>query len=424
MNSDQIQKQASEGDRDAQFALATDLNNKGEGREAMGWFEKAARQNHADASVMMAFASAQGQLIEEDARAAINYLERAVAADHAFATQALASAKIEGFGTEFDWPGAMDLLCSRAAKGEPQFLRQVAALLYLSGARGTAIDLLHQASGQDAITMGLFLRALRDEGLTFENEKAEVEKLLARRYPLSADLRDQIRNAKLWSPTEDAADWTGIRKTLELMPLFEGQSGERLHKDPDIDVHHEKLPGLIGDYVRAMAAPLMRPAQIVDPTTGSMRQDPYRRAKAATFAPLSQDAVISTLDRILMRLSGLPFENGERMGVLSYLPGEEYKPHYDCFLNASDVPQAELDRGGQRVRTVLLIVHDDFEGGGTSFPKLDIMVSAMKGSVVVFDNVDEDGNPETKSLHAGEPVTSGTKWIATKWIRANAYQKS
>ena len=125
MTMNTIQKKATQGDPQAQFEWATNLNNTGQGIQALEWFEKAANQDHAEAALTMAFASAQGQLIAENPKAAINYLQRAVACDHAFATQALASAKIEGFGSQCDWPGAMDLLCARAKKGEPQFLRQV-----------------------------------------------------------------------------------------------------------------------------------------------------------------------------------------------------------------------------------------------------------------------------------------------------------
>ena len=77
MTLDKIQKKASEGDPQAQYDWATNLNNKGQGPEAMKWFEKAADQNHAEAALMMAFASAQGQLVAEDPKAAIHYLEKA-----------------------------------------------------------------------------------------------------------------------------------------------------------------------------------------------------------------------------------------------------------------------------------------------------------------------------------------------------------
>jgi prolyl 4-hydroxylase len=35
----------------------------------------------------------------------------------------------------------------------------------------------------------------------------------------------------------------------------------------------------------------------------------------------------------------------------------------------------------------------------------------------MFSNVDADGRPDPLSEHAGLPVTSGTKLIASRWIR-------
>jgi prolyl 4-hydroxylase len=39
------------------------------------------------------------------------------------------------------------------------------------------------------------------------------------------------------------------------------------------------------------------------------------------------------------------------------------------------------------------------------------------GYVLVYRNSDLRGEPDLRMKHAGEPVTSGEKWIATRWIR-------
>lgn len=43
------------------------------------------------------------------------------------------------------------------------------------------------------------------------------------------------------------------------------------------------------------------------------------------------------------------------------------------------------------------------------------------GDTLIFGNLDRDGRPHPKLLHAGEPVTRGVKWIATRWIRGASH---
>jgi prolyl 4-hydroxylase len=422
MEIDQLTQLAERGDVTAQYQLAAALNNSGQGPAALTWYERAAEAGHPDASVAFAMALGHGQFTKADPKRAVRFMKKAAKAGHALGRQALATAKIQGFGTSYDWDGAVDLLIQGAQLGEAAAMRQLATLLHMARDHSQALELFSRAASKDVFALGLLLRALRQEGLTYESEAAAIAHCIQSRFPLAPDLIEPLSKVTLWRPGTQTFDWRAIKKKLKRPPSFRGKNKEVLSDVPRILVYQNEIPPLVCDYILSHAAPQMKPAEIVDPNSGISRQDPYRRAKATTFAPLIQDTVISTMDRVLMKLSHLPFENGEQMGVLSYIPGEEYRPHYDCFLQADGIEEAEMSRGGQRVRTVLLVLYDDFQGGGTSFPNLGITILAPKGSVIVFDNVDEKGEPDLKSIHAGLPVTAGTKWIATKWIRANKYQ--
>jgi len=48
-------------------------------------------------------------------------------------------------------------------------------------------------------------------------------------------------------------------------------------------------------------------------------------------------------------------------------------------------------------------------------------VRPRRGSAVYFENTDARGAVLPNSLHAGAPVLSGVKYIATKWLREHAY---
>ena len=73
--------------------------------------------------------------------------------------------------------------------------------------------------------------------------------------------------------------------------------------------------------------------------------------------------------------------------------------------------------GNQREWTAIFYLSDDYEGGSTIFPLLDLTIRGRAGDLLVFRNSNADGEPDRRMRHAGEPVTSGAKWIATRWIR-------
>ena len=61
------------------------------------------------------------------------------------------------------------------------------------------------------------------------------------------------------------------------------------------------------------------------------------------------------------------------------------------------------------------------EGGATAFPTLDYQVDPRKGMVLIWNNMKPDGTPNINTLHAGTPVTKGTKYVLTKWFRVNRW---
>ena len=43
------------------------------------------------------------------------------------------------------------------------------------------------------------------------------------------------------------------------------------------------------------------------------------------------------------------------------------------------------------------------------------------GDALMFQNTGVDGQPNELMLHAGMPITGGQKWVASKWIREEAF---
>ena len=114
----------------------------------------------------------------------------------------------------------------------------------------------------------------------------------------------------------------------------------------------------------------------------------------------------------------IPKENYEgSTNELCYKPKQFYEEHYDICLPL-DTPycKADYDRGGLRIKTAIIYLTDNFEGGHTSFPLLDKKFKLSTGEIIIFNNI-YDKNKYELSLHQGDPVKSGTKWILTIWIR-------
>lgn len=127
--------------------------------------------------------------------------------------------------------------------------------------------------------------------------------------------------------------------------------------------------------------------------------------------------IVLTQER-LARASGLLVGQQEAPFVLSYEPGQEYKPHFDFFNPEVPSYARQLAVMGQRVATCLTWLNEDYEGGETAFPRIDWKHRGGIGDAMLFLNVTtSDRQPDPLTLHAGLPVISGRKWMLSQWIR-------
>lgn len=108
----------------------------------------------------------------------------------------------------------------------------------------------------------------------------------------------------------------------------------------------------------------------------------------------------------------------EDIQVVRYGVKGKYDPHFDATECGEDIGVACAPN--QRVATVLIYLNDNFEGGHTRFPKLGLDVVPKKGKAIFFwvsDASGESSHVYAETLHGGDPVDSGEKFIATQWIR-------
>ena len=97
-----------------------------------------------------------------------------------------------------------------------------------------------------------------------------------------------------------------------------------------------------------------------------------------------------------------------------------FEDHYDFVDPQTPGYAQEIARNGQRRITFLLYLNDDYEGGETAFPRLDVHHRGRAGDALFFVNVRPDGVGDTRTLHAGRPPVRGEKWVLSQFIRDRA----
>jgi prolyl 4-hydroxylase len=142
-----------------------------------------------------------------------------------------------------------------------------------------------------------------------------------------------------------------------------------------------------------------------------------KRTSEGCWHPRSGDAFIERLDRRLAALMNFPIDHGEDLQILHYGVGAEYQPHFDYFPADQKGSAVHTSRGGQRVATLIVYLNDVEGGGETIFPDAGVAVTARRGGAVYFRYMNGRGQLDPLTLHGGAPVTSGEKWIMTKWMR-------
>jgi prolyl 4-hydroxylase len=208
--------------------------------------------------------------------------------------------------------------------------------------------------------------------------------------------------------------------------------GARLHAhDRSVDVlarhAHPTLALLSGvltageaERLRALAEPRLRPSTVVDPTTGADRVEAHRTSLGMFFR-LNENDFIAQLDRRLSELMNMPVENGEGLQVVYYPTGALNAPHFDFLIPSNAANRASIARSGQRVSTLIVYLNDVEAGGETIFPKLGWSVVPKLGQGLYFEYVNARGELDESSLHGGNRVRAGVKWIVTKWMRERRF---
>jgi prolyl 4-hydroxylase len=134
------------------------------------------------------------------------------------------------------------------------------------------------------------------------------------------------------------------------------------------------------------------------------------------------DNVVKEIYDRLSKQFNFNVENTESLQIVKYLPGGYYKEHHDSCCDKDEYCEKFIENSGQRILTILIYLNDNFEGGYTKFPNLNLELKAPKLGALVFHPLEKNGYKcHPKSLHIGTEVTSGEKFVANIWVRENKF---
>jgi prolyl 4-hydroxylase len=189
-------------------------------------------------------------------------------------------------------------------------------------------------------------------------------------------------------------------------------AGQRILDAPEVTLFRGFASPTECSYLVRMAEPAFQPAAVGHVSGGAQQlNQQIRTCDVAVFTWIAEDLVIQAFNRRIAAVSGTKAEFGEPLQALRYRPGQQFRPHRDCL------PPGE----SQRTLTMLVYLNEDYTGGETEFLKTGFKVKGSAGDAILFRNADSAGNPDPDSLHAGLPVTSGVKLLASRWIRQHPF---
>jgi prolyl 4-hydroxylase len=184
--------------------------------------------------------------------------------------------------------------------------------------------------------------------------------------------------------------------------------------DPYIALYPQLFSPAECRYLAVLGTPWLERARILDLAGEGRMDEKVRDAQSCSIPNLAEDLIVQAINRCIARATGTETGWGEPLNILKYTPGQQYRPHHDGTGS---------DNVSVRTLTALIWLNDQFEGGETDFPKINVRVRGGVGDMLVFKNVRDDGSFDERMIHAGLPVTEGVKWMASRWIRTENYLK-
>lgn len=153
-----------------------------------------------------------------------------------------------------------------------------------------------------------------------------------------------------------------------------------------------------------------------------LADDPDPEFRTSQTCNLSAgDPLVHSVETRIAEFLGIPPAFGETLQGQRYAVGQQFKPHHDFFYTDQPYWPSQEASGGQRTWTAMGFLNDVEAGGQTFFERAGVRITPKRGNLIVWNNLDLAGEPNTYSLHQGMPVDAGVKYIVTKWFRGRPW---
>jgi len=417
-----LEANAVAGNSAAQFLLSQVCRENGELPEMLKWLKNASEQGLADARDALGHCYEAGVGVKKDLDEALSLYDEAVAGGSPQAGYRIAELLYKSRNCEDHEDVIRSRLERAALAGYPPALRTVGYLaMQQQDNRLMAMHCFRQAAKAgdpiSAFNLGWCLK----QGWAGDDSSAHVAHWLSvaadRRYPYAGDLLAGLAAAS--PPARPLFEDQPVKlgRNIALFPGKNRPSGEQLSTDLPVVVYPDVLNIIDCAYLMFLAEPQLKRASVINPSSDISGMVSEVRTNSATYLYHGSLDIISRYIELKITQSvGEALEHSEPMSLLRYAPGEYYKPHVDFFNPKLNVSKGLLADGGQRTASAVTYLVAPTSGGGTSFPRINLTVPAKTGSTLWFRNCGEDGLPDERSLHSGDTVDEGQKWVVTKWF--------
>ena len=215
-------------------------------------------------------------------------------------------------------------------------------------------------------------------------------------------------------------DWAMLRRQVDVDSWSRAPASRVVCESPRICVVEGFAAAAECAWLIERGRHSMRRAQVYRRDAAGHTEAESRTNSESDFTIWKADLVLALIRDRIARTLGVEIRFFEVTKLLRYEPGQQFSLHADFQEPATPALAREIELHGQRVKTFLVYLNDDYKGGETEFPRVGLRYRGRRGDALWFVNADANGMPDHRTVHAGLPPSSGRKWVLSQWVRSLA----
>ncbi|MGH8398713.1 MAG: 2OG-Fe(II) oxygenase [Gammaproteobacteria bacterium] len=407
--------------------------------ESTRWYQRAAKQEHPVAQDRLADLYMAGRGVTQDDAEAFRWYARTAAQAYPHALCNLAYMHDEGLGTPVDAGAATKMYLQAAASADPRGLFNLGLRYATNQDSPQQFPAAHAclamaAFAQYPLADELFAR-LNTRLDAASREKAEAlaprlrerlrifQQRLESDSTLTGDPPALIRFAEdnLAVLGEPSLNVSNVRSAATTAKPHRPDAPNPISASPNIFTVDNFVSESECSHLLALAAARLAPARDTTRERLSGEQTAFT-GEAAIFHTPDSDAVVRNIERRIAAVFSLPVTHVEPLSVLRYRADDRYAPHVDYFDAARLANNLRIgDRSGQRIASFLVYLRAPETGGETHYLKIGKKIAGRPSMALCHFNLTTAGTPDPTTLHTGEAVIEGEKWLARTTLREKPF---